>query len=214
MRPALVGGLAVAALLSMAGTTAGAATHPPEPDTTCTFADVQLFASAGFEIARLHFSHPTGSDALHARADHIWNECQFRFYDDNDVEGSEDNPEVSHVFSEDDYILGGVFAFYFTSELSAEFSRNDAIADLKTWTNQTYWGSSEIADEALPEITVTHGPYKSGILPFGSAVGNHRYIIIAPRSHEPGEYKWRWEASAPGEETIVVRGTVIITPGS
>jgi len=202
----ILGGLALAALICVGGVSAPVTASGPARD-RCTFAEIQRFVHAGFEVARLSFNHPDASPGA-AQADHIWDDCQFRFYDNND----EDNPEVPHVFSEDDYFLAGVFIFYFHEDLSGEFDRADAIADMAKSTDRFFWGPSTATDSELQEMAITYGPYKDGLLPLGPAVGAHWYIIFPPGSQEPGEYRWRYEQYYEGELGFVANGAVIITP--
>jgi hypothetical protein len=174
-------------------------------------------ADRSFQVARFHFNHPAGSEWLNNRADHIWEDCQFRFYDDNDDENSPDNPEVPHVFSTRDYVLGGILIFEFRKGPyvfipGPKFDRAAAIAEMKTIKDRIFWGPTTASDDALNEIPVTIGPYHDGLLPLGPAVGNQRYIIFPPRSLAPGKYKWRWEQVDPLFGVGVYHGAVTITP--
>lgn len=209
----LVNGLAIAALLGAAGMGTGtvAGASPPSGSERCTATDSWFMAHAGFEVAYFAASDSAATPRLNALADHIWEDCQFRLYDDNDEENDADNPEIPHVFSEDDYFLGGILYVYFHVELGPAFTRAEALAEMKTATDRFFWSPATVPDGSLDEIPVITGRYRDGLLPLGRAVGNHRYIIFPPGSHAPGEYNWRWEHSFPDGMTIS-RGSVTISP--
>ena len=64
-----------------------------------------------------------------------WADCQFRLYDDND----EDDPEVAHVFSDEDWIVGAISYFLYYSEFPlVGGTRADATAYMDTWTEHFY----------------------------------------------------------------------------
>jgi hypothetical protein len=203
-------------MLSLVGGTTAAGSSASASTLPCTKADVEVLAHRFFDVARLHFTHPPATPWLNRWADHIWVDCQFRLYDDNDDPSSPDSPEVPHVFSTRDYVLGGIVIFEtreapFEFIPGPEFDRAGAIAGMKTWTDRVFWGPASVGDDALEEIPVTVGPYQDGVSPFGAAVGNQRYFIFPPGSLAPGEYKWRYEQHAPPYPDESVRGSVVIT---
>jgi hypothetical protein len=80
-----------------------------------------------------------------------WQDCQFRFYDDND----EDDPEVPHVFSDKDYFIGAIALFEFYDAFQRpDFDRAAAVASLEAITTRVFFGPASIPDAALPELAV------------------------------------------------------------
>ena len=200
----ILSSLVLAALLTTAGAASATATSAQPASDRCTLADAQLWAHNPFRVTELLTTEPTGSDSLRARAEHIAQNCQFRFYDDR----------YPHVFSEEDYFVGGV-NLYYQNDPPSKLDHQEATWALNSVTDRLFWGPSSVADSELQELPLIVGPIRSVDLFFeGPAIGNHRYIIFAPGSQEPGEYQWRWEQSHPTEEPLVTHGIVIITPGS
>ena len=209
-------GLALAALLGITGissTPSVAAVAAPAGDDRCTASDVQRLAHHIFDVVTLAWTDD--GSAEEAQADHLFEDCQFRLYDDNDPEDNPDNPEIPHVFSEDDYFLAGISAGYTYAELEElGFTRAEAIAEMNKFTDRFFWGPATATDAELEEIELASTPYLDAFLGDDLIVGNHIYVLFKANKLDPGDYKWRWEVSFPGEGTGVTYGAVTITPGT
>lgn len=150
----------------------------------CTKGDVQSIASGTIPVA---IQSDRGGDLGSAGA---WS-CQFRLYDGNDED--EDNPEVPHVFSADDWFLGGIFQWLSRAEMEAlGFGRAEAVASLDSIQDHLFW--RERGGE-WAELPLTQTSRRSVLAPWGEVltVVHHRYHIFAAGSLEPGVYEWRWE---------------------
>jgi len=177
----------------------------------CTRGDAQAIAEAGYQFGgRLLGGQPHGAPAASTRK---WADCQFRLYDDND----DDNPEVAHAFSEDDWIVGAISYFLYYSEfpLVGE-TRADATAYLDTWTEHFYFGPASLPDANLPEVSLTKTAYRNMQLPgLGErTVWNHTYAIWPAGSLAPGTYRFRFEQlipDGPFAGQFEARGTLMIT---
>ena len=212
----LPSGLALAALLSITGissTVSAAAAPSPATDDRCSASDVQRLAHHIFDVVTLAWTE-SGS-AEEAEADHLFEDCQFRLYDDNDPEETPDNPEIPHVFAEDEYFLGGISHWFTPADLEEYgFTRAEAIAEMKKATDKFFWGPATAADPQLKQIKVATTPYLDAFLGEGNPmVGNHRYVLFKANRLDPGDYKWRWERTEEGE-THIFHGAVTITPGT
>jgi hypothetical protein len=212
MRRIILGTLAMLSILAATavGPAAGAPIGVTAPD-NCTHGDAEAIAQAGLQFAgRALGGQPHGEPAA---ATSKWSECQFRLYDDND----EDNPEVAHVFSEDDWIVGAVAYFITDSELIlVGGTPRSATAYIDTWTTHLYFGPSSLPDASLPEVSLATTGYKSTQLPgLGEKyVWRQVYAIWPAGSLAPGTYRYRLEQLIPDGPlagTFEARGAIIIT---
>jgi hypothetical protein len=171
----------------------------------CTQGDVQGIAQAGFQGASLNIGR--GSTA---GLGGTWAECQFRLFDDN--EDPPDTPEIPHVFTDDDYILGGIYEFEDYGYLDRpDYDRAAAIEYVKSVVTTMYWGTADTPDANLAQIELSESPFRDTVFAgFAHFVGHQRYHIFEPGDLEPGEYKWRLEHDDPVLGSFVARGSVII----
>ncbi|TFD46355.1 hypothetical protein E3T55_17230 [Cryobacterium frigoriphilum] len=215
----LFSGLTLAALLSITGQSATAAPEAvtsPRADDRCTASDVQRIAHHFYDFGS-DWTEDGSPEAIYAA--HLFEDCQFRFYDNNDPEDNPNSPEIPHVFSQGGYFLGGIANWFTASEFEAEgLTESEAVALMKTWTDRVFWGPATATDAELKEIKVATTPYGDAFLdeddPLAgkhSSVGNHRYVIFKANTLEPGDYRWRWERAAGGA-TYVFYGAVTVTP--
>lgn len=202
---------ALTALATMAMTLAFGVSTAVSAPAHCTRGDVQAIAQAGPQFGtRVLGVQPHGESAASTRK---WVDCQFRLYDDND----ENDPEVPHVFSEDDWIVGGVAPFIFYSEFPlVGGSRRSATAYMDTWTTRFYFGPASLADAELPEVSLTETSYADAQFPAlgDRVVWKQVYVIFPAGSLAPGTYRFRSEDLVPdgflaGEG--VARGLIVIT---
>lgn len=174
--------LAVAALLALVVAAPAGATAQP----ACRKADVQSVASGTIAVAKQSFR---GGELGSAGA---WS-CQFRLYDDND----ENDPEVPHVFTADDWFLGGIFEWVSGSEMETlGFDHAAAVAYLDSIQERLFWREQGAEWVELP---LSQTSRRSVLAPWGEvlSVVQHRYHIFAAGSLEPGVYEWRWEVDDP-----------------
>jgi hypothetical protein len=171
----------------------------------CTQGDVQALANAGFQGASLNLGFGSA-----AGVGGSWANCQFRLFDDN--EDPPDAPEIPHVFTDRDYVLGGIFEFEDYGFLDRpDYDRAAAIEYVKSITTNMYWGTVDTPDGNLVEIQLTESPFRDTVFAgFAHLVGHHRYHIFKPGDLEPGEYKWRLEHDDSVFGSFVARGSVII----
>jgi hypothetical protein len=171
----------------------------------CSQGDALALATAGFQGASLNLGK--GSTAGLGGA---WADCQFRLFDDN--EDPPDSPEVPHVFSDQDYILGGIYIFEDYSFLDRpEYDRAAAIDYVNSVSSTFFWGSASTPDEDLAELVLDRSAFRDTVFA-GSAhlVGQQRYHIFEPGDLAPGEYRWRLEYDDPIFGSFVAHGSVII----
>jgi hypothetical protein len=194
----------IAAFLLLSAPAAGSAT-----DYQCTKGDIESLIHAGPQAVKLHLfmdktQGPGGA----------WKECQFRLYDDNDDEASPDDPEVPHIFSANDWFLGGVLFFLTRDEWeSMGLDRDGAIDWLEQGSDQLFWAKK---GESLTEVSLEETSYRNAVpdSSFGLLVVKHRYHLFEAGSLQPGTYEWRWVLSHPSEpELFVAAGDVVIVPG-
>ena len=206
----LPSGLALAALLSISGVSSTSSEGTvASPDNRCTAADVQRVAHHFYDFANDWTDDGSAQDVY---ANHLFVDCQFRLYDNNDPEDNPDTPEIPHVFAEDEYFLGGVANWLTDAELEAAgFTRAEGIAYLKTLTDRFFWGPATTTDAQLQEIKVATTPYLDNIFAEEQTVGNHRYIVFKANRLDPGDYKWRFERTDENG-TFATYGAVTITP--
>jgi hypothetical protein len=178
----------------------------------CTRGDVEGLTSAGFQGAK----HALVQGLTVGSGD-AWSNCQFRLYDDNDDPNDSffgpmvDNPEVPHIYTDEDYFLAGIFHWATEDDLEVlDISRNEAISVLKIFEDRFFWGPK---GSELEEIPLTHTNYRSLNSIFGWLVVNHRYHIFEPGSLAVGEYEWRWETWDPFQGPFVAHGDVNIIDG-
>ena len=201
LMPAWAGGASAAVGAYAVGmTTRVTVSQPSQP---CSKGDAQIIANAGIQAVqqRSGVVHGPGSS---------YQDCQFRFYDDNDDEGA---PEVPHVFTDKDYFIGAIalFEFYDSFQRPA-YDRAGAITYLNTISTRVFFGPASMPDAALPELALTNTKYRDGVF-IGDgihAVIGYRYMIFTPGSLAPGEYKWRFEAKDLVVEDPPLHGTIII----
>ena len=212
MRRTIPGILSVLSILAATtvGPVAGAPSAVSAPD-NCTSGDAQAIAQAGLQFAgRALGGQPHGEPAA---ATSKWSDCQFRLYDDND----EDNPEIAHVFSEDDWVVGAVAYFITDAELLlVGGTPRSATAYIDTWTTHLYFGPASLPDASLPEVSLATTSYKSTQLPgLGEKyIWRQVYAIMPAGSLAPGTYRYRMEQSIPDGPfagTFEARGTIVIT---
>lgn len=200
--------LAATSVVVSPGTTPASAA----PD-RCTRGDADAIVQAGGQFGtRVLGAQPHGATASSTRK---WVECQFRLYDDNDEVA--DDPEIAHVFSEDDWVVGAIAYFAFASEFPLfGGTREDATAYMDTWIEHLYFGPASLSDADLPEVTLNETSYRTVQFPaLGErAVLTTTYIVWPAGSLAPGTYRFRFEQIIPdgpfegaGEE----RGTIVIT---
>ena len=182
-------------------TPATAATKP------CSRGDAEAMARSGIQFGGRYLGgQPHGAPAASA---HRWEDCQFRLYDDND----QDDPEVPHIFSDQDTFLAGIFYFLFDFEIDEFFGgdRKLAIADLESVSERFFFGPATLPDESLPEVPLTQTSYRGAQLPTigGQLVYTHLYATFPAGSLVAGKYKYRFEQEYAGE-LFVARGVVTI----
>ena len=147
-----------------------------------------------------------------AEFDEAWANCQFRLYDDNDGETNPDQPEIPHVFSERDYILGGILLWWTRDELtSMGWTKQQGIEDMEKVGDRVLWGAKGAKPARIPLSSTDYRVVRDP--EYGWLVITHRYLVFKPGSLSPGTYEWRWEQSYQGEVVGVTMGTVIITRG-
>jgi hypothetical protein len=185
--------LSVLSLVVAAGVMLAPATALAAPD-HCTRGDAQAIAQAGLQFGgRALGGQPHGEPAASTRK---WTDCQFRLYDDND----QDDPEVAHVFSEDDWVVGAVASFVYYSEFPLVGGTRAAATDyLDTFVDHFYFGPASTPAADLPEVPLATTSYRAMQFPgFGErAVWNHVYVIFPAGSLSPGTYTYRLESSIP-----------------
>ena len=196
-------GLALAALLGITGissTPSVAAVAAPAGDDRCTASDVQRLAHHIFDVVTLAWTDD--GSAEEAQADHLFEDCQFRLYDDNDPEDNPDNPEIPHVFSEDDYFLAGISAGYTYAELEElGFTRAEAIAEMNKFTDRFFWGPATATDAELEEIKLASTPYLG------------RFSRGRSDSREPHIRSLQGEQTRPRRLQVAVGGVVTRVKG-
>ena len=169
-------------------------------DGRCTKGDVQRLANAG-PIAGLH-----SREGLETGPAGTWENCQFRLYDDT----------TTHVFSDEDYFLAGIFFFLSYDEFDRlGIDRAGAIALLEGFIPRFFWGPAGTPDADLEEIALTSTSFRdTRIAPElgGHVVYNHNYTIFEPGSLQPGDYVFRWDQH-DDEGDFTVRGSVTIVDG-
>jgi hypothetical protein len=167
----------------------------------CTRGDVQALTVATPQ----HFNHAFGRGITGGVNGAALN-CQFRLYDDND----EDNPEVPHVFTDEDWFLAGVLQWVTRDDLDFfDVSRAEGIEFLESVEDRFFWGPE---GTILVEIPLTQTAYRndSDMNFLGWMVLNQRYHIFEPGSVSPGVYEWRWETVNPFDPLFVAQGKVQI----
>ena len=160
----------------------------------CSYGNAQSLLNAGPVAYRLNNAlHIPGFGGLTAK-------CQFRLYADGETV----------TFSDQDYILGGIFLFYTYEELE-EFglTRAEAIADLKLYVDRveiaSVVGGNVGTFEDVPLIVTS---YRDALAPPGHVVYNHRAFITRLPA---GEYLVRYTETYPGFPDFVSTVRVVIT---
>ncbi len=170
-----------------------------ESNDGCTKGNVQGFAHGGIAIAKQQGTNGTAA---------AWENCQFRFYDEN-------GPTTPHVFTDEEYFLGGVFNWvpdYVIDQF--DLTRNEAAASLELAVDSLFW--REVGDSDWTELSITKSTVRGVYAPlFGEVfdVMDHRYHIFAPGSVAPGMYQWKWVSTSPFFPTETVIGEVHIVNG-
>jgi hypothetical protein len=171
--------------------------RPARADTeqTCTYGGAQALLQA----APVGATQSGTSDRAHLGE--LWEACQFRLYRDGET----------ITFREDDYILGGIAAFWFYEEID-EFgwTRAEAIEDMRLVTDRVEMAivTDGIAGPFEPvPLIVTR--YRDAPLFGGHIVWNHRAFITQLPA---GEYLVRWTQSYPGFPDFESTVRLLVTP--
>ena len=131
-----------------------------------------------------------------------WINCQFRFYDDNDR--VPDDPEVPHVFTNDEPFVGGPFTWIADTDFgdygvdSWEGARE--VLESGAVTVRLYWGPADAPDD-LAEVELIQTPYREQVAPIAAPgvvfLADHRYHVFESGTLDPGTYAWRMELDGP-----------------
>jgi hypothetical protein len=178
--------------------TAGSSPAAANADDVCTASLVHRFANNGPQGAREYFVDES-TEGLGA----AWAYCQFRLYDDNDEEASPDAPEVPHVFSEDDWFLGGILIWLERRDLEVlGFNHQEGIEFLKEIEERFYFGRQ---GSRLVEMPLRQSRYQDVVIDpsLGPLLINQRYHIFPAESLSPGMYEWRYVQTWPEEFNIL-----------
>ena len=109
------------------------------------FADPALGGEVGYKCKKADIERVINEAAPRTKQDpklqKSFDNCQFRFYDDNDGELSPDLPEIPHVFSEDEWFLGGVLYWLTRDDLETmNLNRKQGKEYLAQAEDRLFWG--------------------------------------------------------------------------